>query len=160
MLTFKSKIGIIGINPFVAVPGKILKEIFIQAGKDKGYIPIKGLVNGKPYKQTLVKYSGEWRLYINSSMLKNSPKRIGELIELTLEFDPASRKSQQPLLFSKALKKNKSAATAFRKLSPSRQNEIVRYLSNLKSSEALVRNINRAIGYLTGKNTFVGRQHP
>src|SRR5690606_41266848 len=62
---------IIGVNPFVFVPEDILKAIFEQAGKDKGPIPIKGLVNGKPYTQTLVKYSGEWRLYINMIMLKD-----------------------------------------------------------------------------------------
>ncbi|MGZ3821562.1 MAG: hypothetical protein ACXVB6_13275, partial [Mucilaginibacter sp.] len=50
------------------------------SGKDKGHIPVCGSVNRKPYKQTLVKYKGEWRFYINSTMLKDSPRRIGEMI--------------------------------------------------------------------------------
>jgi hypothetical protein len=58
---FKARIEIIGINPFVYVPGEILEEIFRQSGKDKGHIPVCGSVNRKPYKQTLVKYSGDWR---------------------------------------------------------------------------------------------------
>ena len=91
MNKFKADIEIIGINPFVFVPEKILKRIFKQAGKDKGAIPINGLINEKPYKQTLVKYLGAWRLYINTSMLKNSPKRIGETIEVTIEFDTSDR---------------------------------------------------------------------
>jgi hypothetical protein len=62
MHKFKARLGIIGINPFVHVPKKILSDIFKSAGKEKGHIPICGNINGKPYRQTLVKYSGEWRL--------------------------------------------------------------------------------------------------
>ena len=42
MQKFKARIELIGINPFVFVPGKILKEIFRQSGKDKGHIPVRG----------------------------------------------------------------------------------------------------------------------
>lgn len=66
---FKAEIKIIGINPYVLVPGPILQKIFKQAGRDKGPIPIKGTINKKPYRQTLVKYSGAWRLYINTTMI-------------------------------------------------------------------------------------------
>jgi hypothetical protein len=74
---FQATIDIIGINPFVFIPENILKDIFKQAGKEKGPIPVKGTINAKPYKQTLVKFKGYWRLYINTTMLKNSPNRIG-----------------------------------------------------------------------------------
>ena len=88
MHPFKAEIKLIGINPFVFVPEKILSEIFKKAGKDKGHIPVCGTINGVPYTQTLVRYSGEWRLYVNTVMLKNSPKRIGETIEISIAFDP------------------------------------------------------------------------
>src|SRR6185312_5800928 len=88
---FKAEIEIIGVNPFVLVPAKVLRNIFKQAGKEKGAIPIKGTINDKPYIQTLVRFKGEWRLYINTSMLKNSPKRIGEIVVLTIEFDASDR---------------------------------------------------------------------
>ncbi len=70
MYTFIAEIEIIGINPFVFVPKHILQKIFTKAGKQKGHIPVNGTRNDKTYKQTLVKYSGEWRLYINTVMLK------------------------------------------------------------------------------------------
>jgi hypothetical protein len=160
VIKFKAIIHIIGINPFVFVPPKILKEIFKQAGRDKGPIPIKGAVNGNDYKQTLVRYSNEWRLYVNTAMLKNSPQRIGEKIELTVEFDNDSREIEMPAAFAKALKANKEAAAAFQKQTASRKKEIVRYLANLKTKESLERNIVKAIGFLTGKEKFVGREKP
>jgi hypothetical protein len=38
MEKFRAEIEIIGVNPFIFVPGKVLTSIFHQAGKDKGYI--------------------------------------------------------------------------------------------------------------------------
>jgi Bacteriocin-protection, YdeI or OmpD-Associated len=113
-----------------------------------------------PYKQTLVKYSGEWRLYINTSMLKNSPKRIGETIEISVSFDPESRKIESPENFLKALEENVEAKNVFDNLRASRKLEIVRYLARLKTEESLKRNINRAINFLLGKERFIGRDKP
>ena len=160
MTKFSATIDIIGINPFVFVPDKILKSIFKEARKDKGHIPIRGAINNKPYKQTLVKYKAAWRLYVNTTMLKNSPKRIGESVEITIEFDPVERSIQPHPKLIEALKNNKEAKIVFDNLSPSRQNEIVRYISFLKTEESIIKNINRAINFLTGTERFVGRDKP
>ncbi|MFT3935066.1 MAG: YdeI/OmpD-associated family protein [Chitinophagaceae bacterium] len=160
MHKFKAKIDIIGINPFVSVPARILKSIMQQAGKEKGHIPICGTVNDNPYKQTLVKYSGEWRLYINTVMLKKSPERIGELIQVTVEFDPVSRTIQPHPTLLQAFSKNKNAKKVFDNLPPSRQNEIVRYIAHLKTEASVIRNVDKAIAHLLGKEKFVGREKP
>jgi hypothetical protein len=160
MYKFRADIEIIGVNPFVFVPDDILQQIFKQADKNIGHIPINGTINDEPYKQTLVKYSGEWRLYINTSMLKNSPKRIGETIEITISFDPESRDIKLPNDFVKALTENKEAKSVFDGLSASRKLEIVRYLARLKTEEILEKNIKRAINFLLGKERFVGRDKP
>lgn len=158
MPTFKAVIEIIGINPFVFVPEKILAAVLQKAGKEKGPIPIKGVINKNPYRQTLVKYAGHWRLYINTIMLKDSPKRIGETITISIEFDPADRKLSMHPELGKALAKNKTAKENFKKLPASRQQEIIRYISNLKTAESVERNITRAVNFLSGTGSFVGRK--
>jgi len=160
MFAFKTRLEIIGINPFVFVPSEILDELFKSSGKDKGAIPICGTVNNKSYIQTLVRYKGDWRLYINTKILPNSPTRIGEEVEVTIQFDPNDRAPKPHPKLTKALKENKEAKKVFDNLSPSKQKEIVRYLSFLKSKESLTKNIEKAIGFLTGKNKFVGRDKP
>ena len=157
--TFKACIDIIGINPFVFVTEKILQSIFKEAGKDKGPIPVKGTVNKKPFKQTLIKYSGHWRLYINLTILDKSPKRIGETIEITITFDPEKRDIPFHPALKQALDKNKKARQAFDTLRPSRQKEINKYISMLKTEESINKNVQRAIGFLLGKNSFVGNYH-
>jgi hypothetical protein len=155
--TFTADIEIIGINPFVFVPETILTDIFKQAGKDKGAIPIRGTVNNLPYKQTLVKYSGSWRLYINTLMLKRSPDRIGEAITLTIEFDPSDRTIKPHPKLLKAFRENKPAKKIFDNLSPSMRHEIVRYIANLKTEGSIDRNVSNAVNFLLGKGRFIGR---
>jgi hypothetical protein len=159
-MTFKAEIKIIGINPYVTVPVKLLNKIFKKAGRDRGPIPICGLINGRAYKQTLVKYKGEWRLYINTFMLANSPRRIGETIEISVAFDPADRTIEPHPKFVKALAENKAAKKVFDELAPSRKKEIVRYILSLKTEESVTRNIEKAIDFLNGKGRFVGRDKP
>ena len=160
MSIFKAKLDIIGINPFVFVPQAILLALFKDAGKDKGHIPVCGLVNGKPYEQTLLRYKGEWRLYINTIMLPNSPQKIGEIIEVSIEFDRRDRTLHPHPDLTKALAQNKEAEAIFQGLPPSRQKEVIRYISNLKTAETREKNIKLAIGFLLGKNRFMARNKP
>jgi hypothetical protein len=157
---FNAIIEIIGINPFVFVPEPILIEIFKHFGKDKGPVPIKGEINGIAYKQTLVKYKGSWRLYINTAMLVNSPRRIGEEIHLTVGLDTEDRTIEPHPEFIKALNQNPGAKSVFENLSKSRKNEIVRTISYLKTEESINRNIKKAIDFLQYKGRFAGRDKP
>jgi Bacteriocin-protection, YdeI or OmpD-Associated/Domain of unknown function (DUF1905) len=160
MQHFNAQIRIIGINPYVLLPDGVLTGIITQAKKDKGPIPVKGFVNNNPFLQRLVKLKGIWRLYINASMLKNSPKRIGEMINIEIEFDPEKRVIDHHPEFVVALKRNKKAKAIFDKLTPSLQLEIVRYISRLKTEESISRNIIKAIDFLLGKGRFIGRDRP
>jgi hypothetical protein len=160
LLHFNAEIEILGINPYVILPDNVLAELFIQAQKDKGPIPVKGSINEKQFIQTLMKFNGIWRLYINTYMLKNSPKKIGEIINIKIEFDPAERVIAQHPKFVKALKQNKKAKAIFDNLRPSLQLEIVRYISRLKTEESVNRNVVKAIDFLIGKGRFVGRDRP
>lgn len=157
---YSAKIQIIGVNPYVPVPASILKTIFKQANKSKGSIPVRGTIDGHPYIQTLVRYSGKWRLYLNTPMRKSAKKDVGDLIEVHIEFDPVERIIPIHPKLLKALGLNKKAKETFEKLSPSRQKEIARYIGSLKTEDSRDRNITRAIGFLSGKGRFVGRDKP
>jgi len=157
---FEARLEIIGINPYVQVPASILQDLFTLAGKRKGPIPIKGTINGKSYRQTLVRYQGDWCLYVNTTMLKKSPQRIGEIVRLTISYDPSDRSVNMHPKLKNALLKTPAANQVFNNLIPSRQKEIVRYIAQLKSEESVDRNVKRAIDFLLGKDRFAGRDKP
>lgn len=158
MYKFKAILQIIGINPYTSVPEDILQQLFEKNGSDKGPIPIHGTINNNAFQQTLVKFKGEWRLYVNTKMLKDSPKRIGETLEVVVDFDPSDRSlSPNPKLVA-ALNKYPEAKAKFDSITPSLQKEIIRYISILKSEESIDRNVERAINFLLGKESFIGRK--
>jgi hypothetical protein len=151
MKSFTAKIAKIGINPYVSLPEKVLASIFEQAGKAKGPIPVRGTVNGKPFTQTLVRYQGAWRLYINGIMREAARIDVGDEAHLRVEFDPTPRAEPIHPKLERAFAKNPSAKAAFEKLIPSRQKEILRYLNSMKTEESLDRNIERVLKHLLGE---------
>ncbi|MBW7674434.1 YdeI/OmpD-associated family protein [Chryseobacterium chendengshani] len=154
---FTAKLEIIGINPFVFIPDEILNKIFKQSGKNKSPIPVKGFVNGQEFRQNLMKYLGEWRLYINLKMLKNSPKRISELIEVSIVFDNTERCLTIHPDLDKAIKESAVALKNFENLIPSRKSELIRYIDHLKTEAAIKKNIEKIISHLEGKTDFFGK---
>lgn len=160
MRKFKATIDIIGINPIVFLPEAVLMYVFKQAQKDKGPIPVRGTIDGHAFVQTLVKYSGYWRLYINIPMLKAANKKLRDTIVLQIEYDPEERIIPVHPKLTQALQQNKKAKQVFDSLSPSLQKEIIRYISYLKSEEAIDKNVAKAIQFLLGKERFVGRDKP
>ena len=158
MKSFSAKISIIGINPFVLLPASVLKYIFKKAGKDKGAIPVQLKIGDKDCIQNLVRYSGKWRLYLNTPMRIAANKDVGDKIEIEIDFDPKPRTIPMHPRLKKAFKENKEVKKAFDKLSPSRQKEILKYINFLKSEESVDKNIQKAIAHLTGGKPFIGRE--
>ena len=157
---FRAKIEIIGVNPFVFLPEDVLKEIFKQANKNKGKIPVKMKIDGHEFVQTLIKWKGAWRLYLNMPMRKAAQKDVGDFADFEIVYDPIKRVPPIHPKFEKALKENKPAKDIFDSLRPSLQLEINRYFSFLKTEETIDRNVNKAIQFLLGKARFVGRDKP
>ncbi|RQO40857.1 hypothetical protein DBR39_07945 [Chryseobacterium sp. KBW03] len=156
--SFTATLDIIGINPFVFVPEDILDKIFDESGRNKSPIPVKGTVNGKEFTQNLMKYLGEWRLYINLMMLKNSPKRIGEIIEVVLEYDDSDRSIPIHPQLEKSIRESALAAKNFENLIPSRRHELIRYINNLKTEASIQRNIEKIMKHLHGEIDFYGKR--
>lgn len=152
MRSFSAKIVIISkINPVVDVPVDVLAAIFERAGRSKGPIPVRGRLNGAKFIQTLVKYGGAWRLYLNGPMREAAGIDTGDIANVDIEFDPRPREEPMPKQFAGALKADKDAEAEFGKLSPSRKKEILRYLNSMKTEGSLVRNVEKIIRHLTGK---------
>ncbi|MCX2679196.1 YdeI/OmpD-associated family protein [Galbibacter sp. EGI 63066] len=158
--SFSAKIGIIGINPFVFIPQAVLEKVFKDAGKSKGSIPVRMKIDDHEFTQTLVRYSGHWRLYLNTPMRKKAGKEVGDTAVFEIAFDPVERITPIHPKLALALDKNQKAKAVFDQLNPSLQKEIVKYISFLKTEKSIDKNVIRAINFLLGKERFIGRDKP
>ena len=152
-LKFAAEIFKIGINPVVDPPENVLNAIFESAGRSKGAIPVRGKLNGAEFIQTLVKYGGKWRLYVNGEMLKASGLTVGDEANVEIEFDPRPREVTMPQSLHTAFKNDIEARKAFAELPPSRQKEIFRYINSLRTDESIVRNVEKILEQLKGIET-------
>ena len=153
MSKFTAQIYKIGINPVVDPPDSVLAELFARAGRAKGPIPVCGKLNGAAFVQTLVKYGGAWRLYINAGMLKDSGLQVGDDAKIEIDFDPRPREVPMPRALAERLREDKDAQRIFYDLPPSRRKEILRYIGSLKSQAAIDKNLDRIISHLRGEKS-------
>jgi len=145
--TFKASIFKTGINLCADVPAGVSAKM----RPVKGYIPIKGTINGHAFIQTLVPVKdAPYRLFVNGPMLKGSGTKLGDTANFSIEEDLAPRTEPFPKGFKKVLTGNNLLA-AFDQLTPARRKEVLRYLNNLKTKESLQRNIDKVIAQLQQK---------
>jgi hypothetical protein len=142
--SFKAEVYKVGINPCVKVPLRITAKM----KPSKGYIPVKGKINGHSFLQTLVPVKEEpYRLYVNGPMLKAANIAVGDMATFNIEQNLVPVRFSMPKEFRKELNEN-GLMPAFKKLTPGRQKEILRYLGFLKTKETLLRNIDKDINQL------------
>lgn len=153
MKTFKAKIYKTGVNAAVDVPPEVTEAMVAE----KGYIRIKGTINGFGFMQTLVpvKYA-LYRLFVNIPMLKGGNAVIGDIAEFVIAQDFTKKEDYYPMLA--ALEKRLCAeklTDAFEALSPSRKKDILKYLGYIKTEATLLKNIDKVIAQLREKKTDV-----
>ena len=161
-LRFRSLIEINNINPYVLVSAK--RAARLHAGWRKP-LPVRVRVNGRPEKAWRINLmpvgDGSFYLYLHGDVRKASGTKTGEPVTVEVEFDDEYRSGPahpMPLSFSEALDRNRSARRAWSELIPSRQKEILRYFSALKTPEAQARNLRCAMQVLSGgKGRFMAR---
>ena len=105
--------------------------------------------------------TGAFYLYLHGDVRRVSDTKVGDLVRVAIAFDNAYRNGPMhpmPSWFRGPLAKNVKANKAWKALIPSRQKEILRYFSWLKSPQARERNVARAIHVLSGnKGRFMAR---
>lgn len=147
--SFRAKIYKTGINWCVDVPAKITDQL----PRLKGYIRIKGKINGFSFKTNLVPVKdAPYRLFVNRIMMKGGNTALGKVAGFEIEHDKADVAKDYPMhqMLKQRLDKNK-LAPAFYSLTPSRQKDILRYLHFIKTEETLKKNIDKVIAQLKNK---------
>ena len=170
---FSGLVKLDGVNPYVDVPSEIWRRL-----GGAGSVPVlvrvrgpKGVASdpGPPpkdaerlrmigrfskdgwFRTTVLSRSAEpARLFLDRWMRETAGVSVGDTAVIQLRIDPESRELDVPMALQDALIADRSAGLAWERLSPSRQREILRYLSFLKTPVSLDRNVKKVIASLKG----------
>jgi hypothetical protein len=151
--TFTAKIYKTGINWCVDVPKRITGTLKAT----KGFISIKGEINGFKFTKSLVPVKdGPYRLFVNLKMMKGGNTALGEKARFVIQ--PAPNKKvvdyPQPTLLRQALAANALTAS-FNELTTSRKRDILKYLNSIRTEEILKKNVDKVISQLKDKEKNV-----
>ena len=162
MIRFRGRIEIRGINPYVAVSAE---RASLLKAEWRRPMPVLVTVNGQPDPPWRINMmpvgGGGFYLYLHGKVRAASGTAVGDKVDVEIAFDEGYRggpDNPMPPWFAVEFQSNPAARSGWEKLPPSRQKEIVRYLSGLKSQEAQRRNTAIALHVLAGgKGRFLAR---
>ncbi len=110
---------------------------------------IKALIEGVPYRGTLVRMGGEHHmLLILKGIREQVGKTFGDEVKIVLEADTEPRLVAVPPDLMKELKKNKGAKAVFDKLAYTHRKEYVRWIEEAKREETRASRVAKTIEML------------
>ena len=151
MQVFSAPIVKLGINACVNVPEKIVKRLLAAAGKKKAPVQVKCFLNGVEFDANVVRYSADWRLYLNLVTRRAAGCDIGDKVKIHLAYDPSSRISPMPEAFRQALRDDTDAQKAWRLRPTPKRREILQALNDKKTNAELARGITEMLEFLLKK---------
>ncbi|MET0356096.1 MAG: YdeI/OmpD-associated family protein [Cellvibrio sp.] len=161
-LHFTSVIKIYNGNPYILVTAEQATTLKKDWRKP---MPVCIRINGQPKSPWHINMmpigDGSFYLYLHGDVRKASKTAVDDEVEVEIKFDSKYKNGPMhpmPDYLREALDKNPSANEGWEKLIPSRQKEILRYFSWLKSTEAQTRNLTQLLYVLSGgKGRYMAR---
>jgi hypothetical protein len=119
------------------------KEVF-----GKARAPVRGTVNGAPFRSTVAVYGGVAYLGVTKALRKEAGADIGDEVDVDVEQDDAPREVDVPPELAAVLQRDPEAARAFEKLSYTHRKEYARWIAEAKRAETKQRRVANAVRML------------
>lgn len=140
MLKFSARIVKVGINPIVAVPLRITRTFGVR-----GFVPVQVGLGAEIFRATLVpEGKGRHRLYLNLRMRRAAGREVGERVDVRIVLDRAPQVWRLPRDLAAALRAAGRLAE-FRKNTPSRRKEVIRWVTAAKFPVTRARRVKKAV---------------
>ena len=136
--------------------GTLLEVPFdVRAVFGKARAPVRGTVNGYPFRTTVATYGGRYFLGFRREIREAAGFEDGDKLAVVLELDDAPRTVEVPPELQAALAADAEARATFDGLSYTHRREYVEWVSGAKREETRRARVERAVGMLRD-----GVRHP
>jgi Bacteriocin-protection, YdeI or OmpD-Associated/Domain of unknown function (DUF1905) len=119
-----------------------------EAFGKRGRIPVRGTLNGAPFRGSLFPMGGCHFMVVNRFLREAAGVTGGETVPVVMERDDEPRTIEPPADFTRALKGNKEARATWDKLSYTHRREHVEHIEEAKKPETRLRRIEKSIELL------------
>ena len=135
---------------FTAVLGErhVVVPLDVRALWGEARPPVRGTVNGVPFRSRLAVYGGETMLGLTNAFRASAGIAEGDEVEVVMERDDAPREVEVPPALQAALDGDAVARAAYEKLSFTHRREYADWIAQAKQEKTRSRRLGRAIEML------------
>jgi Bacteriocin-protection, YdeI or OmpD-Associated/Domain of unknown function (DUF1905) len=127
----------------------------VPAAFGKARAPVRGTINGQPFRSTVAVYGGRYYLPVNRALREAAGVAAGDTVVIELEADDQPRTVDPPPDLAAALTADPEAKAAFDGLSFTHQREYASWVAEAKQESTRRRRVDQAVQMLRD-----GRRHP
>jgi hypothetical protein len=110
--------------------------------------PVRGTVNGFPYRSRIMRYGGTYYLGLNSEVRQGAKVDAGDIATVEMELDDAPREVEVPRALAAALAAAPDARKTFDGLSYTHRKEYARWIAEAKREETKRTRVEKAVAML------------
>jgi len=101
----------------------------------KGRVPVKGTINGLPFRSSLMNMGDGHMMAVNAEMREGAKCKAGDTVSIVMELDEEKRTVEVPAYLKKIIHSDAKAKEFWEKLSFTHQKEYVREIDGAKRPE-------------------------
>ncbi len=152
-LTFKVKLaGMEGSSVAAIIAPFNVQEVFGTRAR----VPVKGTVNGYPFRSSLMPMSGKHMMVVNKEIRDGAGVKAGDTVAVVMERDQGKRTVEVPPLLKKELGKSKAAKHRWGALSFTHRKEMARFILDAKQEETRTRRLAKVMDILKMGKKWMG----
>lgn len=114
----------------------------------RGRVPVRGTINGFPYRSSLMPYDGVHMMPVNKALCQGAGVRPGDTVEVVMERDVEERTVEAPPELKKELAKSKTAQANWDKLAFTHKKEMAICIRGAKQEETRARRLAKVMQIL------------
>lgn len=142
---FKAKlVGVEGYDSAALRPPFDVVEVFGR----KGRVPVKGTLNGFPFRSSLMNMGEGHCMVVNAEMRTGAKCKAGDTVKVVMELDTEERKIEVPAYLKKIINSDAQAKERWATLSFTHQKEYVREIEGAKREDTRERRIDQMMDAL------------
>jgi hypothetical protein len=141
-LKFKVKLdGVAGMEAAALIAPFDVMEAFGTRAR----VPVRGTIDGSPYRSSLMPMDGCHRMVVNRQMRERAGVKAGHTVTVVMERDEVERTVTLPSQLKKQLARNRTARANWDKLPFTHKKEMVRLITEAKQEQTRERRLSRVM---------------
>jgi len=127
-----------------------------QTFGQRARVPVRGTINGFPYRSSLMPMDGCYAMVVNRALREGAKCRAGDEVAVVMERDTEERTVEAPVELAQELKRSKKALGRWKGLSFTQKKEMARSIVEAKQEETRKGRLAKVMGVLNTGAKWTG----